>query len=409
MTTLTADLAASTATAPVAVRVHALDAAVAEHASQLYWDWRLLYDRDPGACPLQHADYVLEELAAAAGGGAPVLVRAVRGAGCVGLGALLPKAVHTSRVGGIGPGCRLQGLRLAGGGFLQAEPDPQITRSLVEGALQHVRASGAGFLLIEDLDEQTPLAAAVRELAPSSWGRLQHAGVQPRRRIRLPATRDEYWERFSKKTLSTFRRKLKKFGRTRLERVTEIGQVPAFLAAAHEISKQTWQSRQLGLRVRNDSHELRQLAVLAAHGFLRSYLWFAEEQPVAFLIGNQDHGCFHYEEVGYATPYARFSPGQMLLVQVLEDFFAHERPDWFDFGGGDADYKQMFANHESRSGTVFLFPPGLGAAATLAYLRLCRGARQFARRAVVGFGLATRARQWVRYGGAPAAEPAAEE
>jgi CelD/BcsL family acetyltransferase involved in cellulose biosynthesis len=288
---------------------------------------------------------------------------------------------------------------LIGNARLQRRADQRLTQELLQLALQHVAESEAGFLLIEDLDEASPLSAAMSQSLPAGWLTFRHAGVQPRRRIRLPETPEQYWSKFSSKTRSTFRRKLKKFGQTRLDRITNIEQVPAFLEAAHRISVQTWQSRQLGLRVRNDDAERAQLTTLARLGLLRCYLWHVDGEPVAFTIGNQGHGCFHYEEVGYLTAHARNSPGQMMLLQMIDDLILHDRPEWFDFGGGDADYKQLFATHESRSGTVWLFPPTLCNRLTVAYLRGCHGLRRALRRGIGELGLASRFRQRVRYGG----------
>jgi len=126
------------------------------------------------------------------------------------------------------------------------------------------------------------------------------------------------------------------------------------------------------------------------------------------MIGHQDKGCFHYEEVGYATSFAKFSPGQMLLVQVLDDLWEHDRPAWFDFGGGEADYKQFFSNHESRSGTIWLFPPTGTNRVAVGYLRACLAARYWGRWAVVSSGWGNRARQWLRYGGAKPAVASSE-
>ncbi|HUQ68257.1 MAG TPA: GNAT family N-acetyltransferase, partial [Planctomycetaceae bacterium] len=210
---------------------------------------------------------------------------------------------------------------------------------------------------------------------------------------------EKYWSKFSGKTRSTFRRKLKKFGTTRLDRITEIDQVSSFLAAAHKISHQTWQTRQFGLRVRNDDCELEQFTTLARLGLLRCYLWHVNDEPIAFTIGNQDHGCFHYEEVGYVTAHARNSPGQMMLLQMIDDLILHERPEWFDFGGGDANYKQLFSTHESESGTVWLFPPTVSNHLTVPYLRGCHAVRHVARRWIGDAGLTSRFRQWIRYGG----------
>jgi hypothetical protein len=389
--------------------VEPIDAAVRQHLSQRYWDWRRLYEADPHAVPMQHPDYVLGEVQHAPTSRLqPVLISARHHDVCVGLGALIPKVVASKRLGGVGLNQRWHGLRLAGNAWLTTRDEPDAVRELVATALQHVRCVGARFLLIEDVDVQSPLATALREPVAASWLPFHHAGVQPRWRIQLPATAAEYWGGYSKKTLSTMRRKLKKFGETRLERITDISQVARFLEIAHEISLQTWQTRQFGLRIRNDAGELELFTTLAQHGLLRSYLWFSNGQPVGFLVGHQDRGRFHYEEVGYATQFAKYSPGQTMLVQVLDDLFAHDRPEWFDFGGGDADYKQFFANHESQSGTVWLFPPTAVNRGAVTYLHACRAARQWARRAVAQGGWANRARQWVRYGGAKTASSTAE-
>jgi CelD/BcsL family acetyltransferase involved in cellulose biosynthesis len=374
-----------------------LDEAVQQHLSPRYWAWRRLYDADPQAAPLQHPDVVLADLAHQPRLRlTPALVLSEHRGGATALGALVPKRVSLHRLGGLALRVPVEGLRLAGNGFLALPGAP--LDELLRIAFDHARRQGAGFVLIEDLDDATPLAAALAQALPAGWRTYHHAGVQPRRRIALPERRDDYWNTFSKKTLSTLRRKQKKFGETRLERITDVTQVARFLEVASAVSRQTWQSRQFGLRIRNDDAELAVLTTLAQHGLLRSYLWFSNDEPAAFLLGEQDKGRFHYDEVGYATPFARYSPGQVMLVQVLDDLFSHQRPEWFDFGGGDADYKAFFANHVSRSGTVWLFPPTAAGSAVHGWLCASRTVRQCARRLVIAGGWASRARQWVRYG-----------
>lgn len=376
-----------------------MDAAMHDHLSQRYWDWRELYALSRDAAPMQHPDYVLSESRHAAHRRmGSVLIVTERDGKCAGVAPLIPKVLSTRRVGSLLLNQKVVGLRLAGNDFLLAEPDPDVTSALYAAVLAHVRAVGARFLLMEDLDDRTASAHAVATETPTGWDSFRHAGVQPRRRIELPERSEEYWARFSKKTLQGFRRKLKKFGETRLEHVTDVADVPRFVETAHLISLQTWQTRQFGLRIRNDEETLDLLTILAREGLLRCYLWYTNGEPVAFIVGHQDKGCFHYEEVGYATPYARYSPGQMMLVQMIDDLLKWNRPHWFDFGGGDADYKQLFSNHASRSGTLWLWAPGWKNKLTLGYLRGCRGLRQAGRTAVVTLGMANQARQWVRYG-----------
>ncbi|MBS0207217.1 MAG: GNAT family N-acetyltransferase [Planctomycetes bacterium] len=379
-----------------------IDDAVSQHLSQVYWDWRVAFDRDPQSNPLQHPDYVLTELATSRVPARlnPVLVREESQPGQFTVGILVPKSVRTNQVGGIGPGWTLQGLRLAGGRFLATNSSPAQVERLLKRATQHVAESNADFLLIEDLDQSTTLYAAVQNGELHGCQRFATHEFQPRRYVDFPASEAEYWSTFSSRSLSKFRRNLKKFGRTRLECVTELEQIPDFLQSAHEISRQSWQSRQYGLRIRNDDAELRQLSVLAQHGMLRSYLWWIDDKPAAFAVCNQHAGCFRYEEIAYCSEFGQFSPGRTMLQQIVEDLLRHDSPKILDFGGGDAEYKQQFANRSSTSGTIWLVPPAWRARCSLSYLKSCRQLRSVCRRLIKKSGLGTSARQWIRAGGA---------
>jgi GNAT acetyltransferase-like protein len=386
-------------------RIEPIDKAVQRHVSQAYWDWRTLFDRDPLASPWQHADYVLAELNGerTASELDPVLMRAGTASECSALGILVPKDIRSRQVGGIGPGWMLHGLRLAGGRFLSEHDSSESQAALLAAATRHCQAVGADFLLIEDLDEHSPLFGAVKNENAHGCKLFDSHNVQPRWRIQFPATADEYWQSFSSRSLSKFRRSLKKFGNVRLERITSLEQLPDFLRAAHEVSQQSWQSRQFGLRIRNDEAELRQMSILAQHGFLRSYLWWIEGRPAAFAVCNQHRGCFRYEEIAYCQEFAQFSPGRVMLQQIVEDLLRHDPPQTFDFGGGDAEYKRQFANRESRSGTVWLVPPTRRARVSLMYLKSCRRLRTAVRRVVQTCGMATKARQWIRRRGGASA------
>lgn len=388
-----------------AVRRHTLDSTL---DSAVFSAWRTLFAGDRRASAWQHPQSVLADCAHRPKSSLqPMFVGCYESKQLTAAALLMPKSIRTNQAGGIGPGWSLNGYRLVGGRFLDEMQTGNVDGALWRETLSIVREQSADFLLIEDLDRESPLAAQIQRELPAGWRLFVPNGQQARLRIQFPADGDGYWDQFSKKTLSTFRRKLKKFGATRLERITRADQVPEFLAQTHEISRQTWQSRQLGLRIKNSKVERASLSALADAGMLRSYLWHSNEEPAAFCLGNQIHGTFNYEEVGYATKFARFSPGQMLVVQMIDDLLARDRPEWFDFGGGDADYKRMFANHTSESGTVWVTPPAWKPRGSLAWIQSCRALKRAARRTISSFGLATRVRQWIRYGG-PTADGSAE-
>lgn len=364
-------------------------------------DWYSLFDRDPGANPLQYPDYVLGELVGRDRADAiqPALVRLGTETEADGIGILIPKSVRTGQVGGVGPGWTIRGFRLAGGTFLTTRDSLEDQLSLLSATVRHCVRVGADFLLIEDLLEESTLYQAVRKESAQGFHLFPAREIQPRWRIEFPAREEDYWTTFSGRTRRAFRTRLKKFGQTRLERITDIIQIPHFLAAANEISKQSWQSRQFGLRIRNDESELRCLSILARQGFLRSYMWHVEDQPVAFAICHQHAGCFRYEEIAYNASFSALSPGETMLQQIVEDLYRNDPPRIFDFGGGDAEYKRRFGNLESRSQSLWLVPSTWRGSTTLAYLNGCRRLRSCARGAIRTCGLATKARQWLRYGG----------
>ena len=388
----------STETLCPAPTIVAIDAAVTQHLSQVYWEWRAAFDRDPQASPLQHPDYVLAELGTTrtASGLQAVLLRDESDRNDHALAILVPKSVRTRQVGGVWPGWTLKGLRLAGGRFLGSGASEERQQRLLTATLRHATRAGADFVLIEDLEAATSLHALVHQQSQHGCQVFATHDFQPRHFIDFPETADQYWSAFSSRSLSKFRRNLKKLGTTRLDRIETIGQLPDFLKSAHEISRQSWQSRQFGLRVHNDDAELQRLSALAQHGLLRSYLWSVNDKPAAFAICNQNGDCFRYEEIAYAAEFSQFSPGRTMLHQIVEDLLRHDSPRRLDFGGGDAEYKQQFANRTSQSGTIWLVPATSRAAWSLAYLKACRALRGAVRRLIEKSGWHTRARQWIR-------------
>ena len=375
---------------PMSIAFHAIEEADRQHLSSHFWRWTELFDRDPDARIAQHPEHLFSQLSEDV-----VLCEASHGDQVVALGVLALKSMTLRQAGGFGPNMGLRGYRLVGNRLL-GQSDESLTRQMLAACASFAREQHASYLLIEDLERCAPLFAAAESLDRDGFRLFSPTGIQERLKIEFPPTPADYWAKFSSKTRNTFKRKQKKIGATRLVRVTEPVQVAEFLEAAHIISQRTWQSDKLGLRIHNNAQELRFFTFLATQQALRSYLLFVDEQPAAFLFGTQHKGLFSYEEVGYDREYSDRSPGQVLLVQVLEDLLKDNPPRVFDFGGGAADYKQLFATTTSTSGNVWLVPPGLRPQLCLAYLRGCRAMDRTARAMADKFGATTLLRQMVR-------------
>jgi Acetyltransferase (GNAT) domain len=152
-------------------------------------------------------------------------------------------------------------------------------------------------------------------------------------------------------------RELRKHGAGALElmQVDSEGQVGEFLELATRVSLRSWQHRVLGQRIgQTDRHHL-MFNDLARRGILRCFLLKCGPQPCAFAVGYQHEGVYQYVEIGYDDAVGHLSPGTSLLYLILEELHRDRTPSSFNFGIGDAAYKQRFANRQSRDASVFLF------------------------------------------------------
>lgn len=383
-------VAHDTVVAPIELAFHRVEETDRLHLSPMYWCWCKLFDRDPASRLSQHPDLLFAE-----SNNEVVLCSATRAGQVVALGVLAAKSIGLRQAGGFGFRTRLHGFRLVGNRILGTD-DASLTRRMLAACATYAREQHAMFLLIEDLERHDSLFNAAESLQSDGFRLFSPTGIQERLKIEFPPNPIDYWTKFSSKTRNTFKRKQKKIGTTRLLRIAQPDQIPEFLEAAHTISQRTWQSEKLGLRIHNNDAELRFFTFLATQQSLRSYLLFVDDKPAAFLIGTQHNGLFSYEEVGYDREFSDRSPGQVLLLQVLDDLLSDHPPRVFDFGGGAADYKQLFATTTSSSGTLWLVPPGVRPQLCLAYLRACRFVDRTARAAVKKLGATTLLRQLIR-------------
>ncbi len=337
-----------------------LDTSVCEHASELYWDWLRFFENDSGAKISQHPDHIIAELTSSeierSRPAFSVMCRSE--SECIGLGILMPKTIGSREIAKTVPSWNLNGYRLAGNRFL-GNGDDRVTQLLLEETADFVAKRGVSFLLVEDLEDHDPLWTALSNVDPRRARMYVPNGTQERFRIQFLENAADYWSKFSTSTRKKFRKRVRQFGNKKLVRVTQPDEVADFLEQAHHISARSWQASVLGVRVNNSESELRELLFLATQGSLRSYLLFLDDAPVAFEIASQYRGYYSAEEAGFDMGYSGKSPGQVLQLMLLEDLCEFDSPNWYDFGLGDADYKRMFANHESRSGNVWLVPSGI--------------------------------------------------
>lgn len=220
--------------------------------------------------------------------------------------------------------------------------------------------------------------------------------------IELPETFEAYLKQMSKRSRKSVQYSQRKLRRDCDDAVTlscfeTADSIDRFLDDAIAVSKKTYQWTLLGLGLRNREALSKRLRYAAENGWLRSYLLYCRDAPVAFMLGYQFHGCFYYIDVGYDPDWADWSVGSVLQMEVLEDLYAKpNRPARFDFSTGYGPHKARFANAFQEETNLLLLPNTPSNRALVAAFRATDGVSNLAASTLQRLGLKQRLKRAIR-------------
>lgn len=179
--------------------------------------------------------------------------------------------------------------------------------------------------------------------------------------VRVTGGFDTYLNRWNSKARYNLKRSVRKLLDRNPGGVLEIAAAPdlmeGFLREAAAISQTTYQSRLLQSGLQYDEILVEQMRTLASRGEARGYLLRDQGRAIAFAWCSGSGLRLTYDVVGYLEDAAPLSPGSVLLYLIIEDLFRLGRFQVFDFGVGDAPYKQMFATDMDEFADAYLFRP----------------------------------------------------
>ena len=220
--------------------------------------------------------------------------------------------------------------------------------------------------------------------------------------VELSGSFEGYLAKFSSKTRSTLKRKVRRLAERsggsvdwREYRTPE--ELDAFYALARTVAARTYQEQLLdaGLPETPDFQE--ELRTLARAGNARGYLLFLDGRPIAYLFCPLQQGAVLYEHLGYDPVHRELSPGTVLQYHVLERLFAEGIHSVFDFTEGEGEHKRLFSTSAQRCADVYLFRRTVANALTVA-VHAALAALTRAGGAVLGrAGLRDRVRRHLRW------------
>ena len=182
-----------------------------------------------------------------------------------------------------------------------------------------------------------------------------HSGLRPFIRMHyqrhyacLSGGFDSYLARFSAKTRSTLKRKMRKLadrsgGTLDVRSYARADQIEDFYTHARAVSRTTYQERLLGSGLPEGEEAVTEMRRLAECDAFRGWLLFLDGQPISYLYAPAEGDILIYAFLGYDPAHAELSPGTVLQLEAMRQLMAADRFRLFDFTEGDGQHKRQFA------------------------------------------------------------------
>jgi len=199
------------------------------------------------------------------------------------------------------------------------------------------------------LESRTHLPDATAQFQPWYW--IDYSGAF-----------DDYLASLGASSRQTFRYSVRRLKRdmehhVRLVRCSDAEQIDEFLRDAEEVSKNTYQWKELGLGLSNRAGVGRRLKAAADLGQLCSYILLLRGKPSAFIEGFRSSDSFIFYQIGFLPELSKQSVGTVAVLETIRDLMESPHPPRiFDFLPGDDGYKRRMSNTESEERSHYLFP-----------------------------------------------------
>lgn len=142
-------------------------------------------------------------------------------------------------------------------------------------------------------------------------------------------------------------------GHVRLRVFTQQQALAEFLSPAARITARSYQGG-LNVGLVDNPVTRAMLSAEATAGRLRCYWLEAKGEPIAHQVGCVHGDTYHLTATSFVPQFRELSPGQVLLIRVIEDLCtANVR--WIDYGFGDAEYKRIYGTESWTEQSVRLY------------------------------------------------------
>lgn len=231
---------------------------------------------------------------------------------------------------------------------------------------------------------------------------MPHGPEYARRLLRLPENLEAYLSGLGPKSRADLRRHERKLTKAAHEDVrvtvhTAPDSVADFVRHAAVVSKLTYQWHMHQLGIDDTPATVQRYTAIAAGGWLRCYLLFAQDTPIAFMVGYLFRGIYYSETIGYDPKWAEHSVGNVLHMHVVRDLTAlTPKVQWFDFLYGDNSNKQRLSTDSRQERSFYLVPRTLRWTVVVSALRGFDAITGWINDALERHGVKDKLKRWLR-------------
>ncbi|MHC4971667.1 MAG: GNAT family N-acetyltransferase [Planctomycetota bacterium] len=259
---------------------------------------------------------------------------------------------------------RISRYALIGGPVLEKTSEDDVA-DLFRALRPQLKVDNVVFLGAVSADSS--LARLLRRRSPlrKDYHVLPYGPAYQRRRIRFDGMDYEaYLQSLRKTTRRDLKRSQRKFlakagDSFTVKRFETREESELFLQHATEISKKTYQWHLLGLGMRDQEDRGTNFGHAAEQGWLRSYVLYVDDTPIAFQAGYLHRRIYYAHNTGYDPEWREAHAGRFLLAELIRDLLADAEPvEVFDFLWGDDLLKARLANSDRTERHYYLFPRG---------------------------------------------------
>jgi hypothetical protein len=296
------------------------------------------------------------------------------------------------------PLLRRRALILIHGGAI-GQLGPREADLIIARINQFLADGGADVVVFSSLSEGSPLFASIRAM-----GRRVLGVAKPRWakhwELTLPSQPGCLLQAMKSKHRSWIRRKARDLEAAFPARIdwrwhAQVDDLAPISRQIEEVAARTYQ-RGLDAGFKDNVFHRERLALFARQGRLRIMILEIDRRPAAFWFGIVYRGVFHSEATGFLPELSEYEIGTQVFISLVDEL-VRESVVRFDFGLGDAPYKQRFGDLSWRENTVWLFGSAWRGAALRTYLGTCEALDHALRAFVQRIGVADRLKQaWRR-------------